>query len=99
MVRATLYLKIKAGHEDEFQQVWKGIAEQVAKAPGNVRQSLLRDPNDPSSFVLTSDWSDREKFHAFETSPEQDDLTAPIRSLRETARMTVLDFVYDIQGV
>ena len=98
MVRATINMKVKAGKENEFERVWKAIADKVREVPGNVRQALLRDPADPSSFVLTSDWQSREQFHAFERSPEQDDLTAPLRDLRESARMTVFDIVHDIEG-
>ena len=98
MVRATINMKVKAGKENEFERVWKAIADTVREVPGNVRQALLRDPADPSSFVLTSDWESREQFHAFERSPEQDELTAPLRGLRESARMTVFDFVHDIEG-
>ena len=98
MVRATLYMKVKEGRGQEFERVWREIAEEVRKAPGNIRQALTRDPEDPDSFVVTSDWSSREVFGEFERSPEQDDLTAPIRELRASARMTVHDLVVDIEG-
>ena len=98
MVRATLYMKIKAGRGPEFERVWREIAVHVRAAPGNVRQTLLRDPDDPDSFVVASDWENREAFHEFERSPEQDDLTAPLRDLRESARMTVHDVVTHIEG-
>jgi heme-degrading monooxygenase HmoA len=98
MVRATLYMKVKDGRGSEFERVWRAIAEEVRKVPGNMRQTLERDPDDPDSFVVTSDWSSREEFGKFERSPEQDDLTAPIRELRASARMTVHDLVFDIEG-
>jgi heme-degrading monooxygenase HmoA len=97
MVRASLYMKVKAGRGDEFERVWRAIADEVRKAPGNVRQALTRDPDDRDSFVVTSDWESREEFHAFETSPEQEDLTAPIRDLRDSARMTVHELVTHIE--
>ena len=90
-------MKVKAGRGDELEQVWQEIAEEVRKAPGNMRQALTRDPDDPDSFVVTSDWDSRETFHQFETSPEQDDLTAPLRDLRESARMTVHELVTHIE--
>lgn len=98
MVRATLHMKVKDGRGREFERVWREIAEEVRKVPGNLRQTLERDPDDPDSFVVSSDWSNRDEFGKFERSPEQDDLTAPIRELRASARMTVHDLVYDIEG-
>jgi heme-degrading monooxygenase HmoA len=98
MVRATLQMKVKEGRGREFERVWREIAEEVRKAPGNIRQALARDPEDPDSFVITSDWRSREAFGEFERSPEQDDLTAPIRELRASANMTVHELVVDIEG-
>lgn len=90
-------MKVKAGRGDEFEQAWRKIAEEVRMAPGNLRQALARDPEDRDSFVVTSDWENRETFHQFERSPEQDDLTAPLRDLRDSARMTVHELVAHIE--
>jgi heme-degrading monooxygenase HmoA len=98
MVRATLYMKVKDGRGSDFEREWLAIADEVRKVPGNIRQALSRDPEDPDSFVVTSDWRTREEFGKFERSSEQDDLTAPIRELRESARMTVQDLIFQIEG-
>jgi heme-degrading monooxygenase HmoA len=98
MVRATLTMKVRAGRERDFEQAWRVIAEQVRQTPGNLRQALLRDPGDPSTFVLTTDWESREAFGRFERSPEQDELTAPLRELRESARMTIYELVAHVEG-
>jgi heme-degrading monooxygenase HmoA len=98
MVRATLYMKVKDGRGSDFERAWRAIAEEVRKVPGNLRQALERDPDDADSFVVTSDWDTREAFGQFERSPEQDDLTAPLRELRANARMTVNELVTHIEG-
>jgi heme-degrading monooxygenase HmoA len=90
-------MKVKTGRGEEFEQAWRKIAAEVKQVPGNVRQALTRDPEDADSFVVTSDWESREAFSKFETSPEQDDLTAPLRDLRESARMTVHELVTHIE--
>jgi heme-degrading monooxygenase HmoA len=97
-VRATLFMKVKKGRGEEFESAWRKIADEVRKAPGNLRQTLTRDPQDSDSFTVTSDWSSREEFGQFERSPEQDDLTAPLRDLRASAHMTVHDLVVHIEG-
>lgn len=98
MVRATLTMKVQAGREDEFQSAWRAVAEVTRQMPGNLRQTLLRASDDPSTFVIVSDWEDRAAFGAFERSPEQDDLTAPLRALRESASMRVDDVVAHLEG-
>jgi len=97
-VRATLYMKVKAGREQEFERVWQTIAKRVYLEPGNLRQSLLRDTTGASSFVITSDWENREAFAQFERSPGQDALTAPLRELRESTRMVGYDVVADVEA-
>ncbi len=98
MVRATLQMRVKEGREDDFERAWREIAKEVQRGPGNLRQALLRDVDDPRSFVVTSDWESREAFTQFEQSPEQDELTAPLRELRESGKMTVHDLVVHIEG-
>jgi len=98
MVRATLHFKARPGRDAEVEATWRAIAEQVRHVPGNLRQALMRDPEDPTAFLLTSDWLDHATFTRFERSPEQDELTAPLRALRESARMTVHELVAHYEG-
>ncbi len=98
MIRATIEMKIKAGREGEFENAWEAIAGRVRSIPGNRRQELLRDPKNPSSYVLTSDWDTAEEFHAFERSTEQDELTRPLRDLRESSRMMVYSLIKHVEG-
>jgi heme-degrading monooxygenase HmoA len=90
-------MKVKAGREAEFESAWKKIAEQVRGTPGVLRQALARDPDDPGTFMVTSDWENREAFTRFERSPEQDDLTAPLRDLRESGRMVVYELTAHVE--
>jgi heme-degrading monooxygenase HmoA len=98
MIRATLHLKIRPGHELEFERAWQDVAVEVRHVPGSVRQALTRNERDPSAFTITSDWADRDSFHAFERSAAQDALTARLRALRESASMTVDDVVAHLES-
>ena len=43
--------------------------------------------------MITTEWESREAYSRFEHSPEQDELTAPLRALRERARQDISDIV------
>jgi heme-degrading monooxygenase HmoA len=89
MIRATLHMKIRPGRESEFQRAWQDVAEEVRHVPGCLRQALTKNESDPGAFTITSDWADEDSFRAFESSPEQDALTATLRALRESGSMRV----------
>jgi heme-degrading monooxygenase HmoA len=96
MVRVTLYMKVKAGKEPEFERAWHAVSERARHVPGNLRQTLMRDPSDDSTFVITTEWDSRETYRSFEVSTEQDEMTAPLRELRESARQVVYDVLADV---
>jgi heme-degrading monooxygenase HmoA len=98
MVRATLTMKVREGSEDDFEAAWHKVAAVARSEPGMVRQVLMRSADEPSTFIISSDWESREAFGRFEKSPDQDDLTAPLRELRESASMRVDEIVADVGG-
>ncbi len=98
MVRITLCMSVAAGRGADFEQAWRDVAVEARRATGNLRQDLLRDPNDPSSFVITSDWVSREAFERFEKSPEQDLLVAPLVQLRESVHMQVHELLVHVDA-
>lgn len=98
MIRAVLTMKVKEGTGTAFEQAWRDVAEQTRQVPGNLRQTLLVDQNEPDLFVITSDWVDRESFGRYERSDEQDRLTAPLRALRESAHMSIQTLVMHVEA-
>jgi heme-degrading monooxygenase HmoA len=98
MVRATLTMKVKSGKEPDFERAWHEVAERARQVPGNLRQTLMRDPDDQSTFVITTEWESRDAYKRFEVSPQQDELTAPLRALRETASQVIYDIVADVES-
>lgn len=97
-IRTTLTITVKDGREQEFEAAWLAVAEVVRANPDNLHQALARDRDNRSVYIITSDWRSAETFSAFEKSPQQDALTAPIRDLRESARMTVHDLLVCVEG-
>ncbi|MFI6496458.1 antibiotic biosynthesis monooxygenase family protein [Nonomuraea typhae] len=85
-VRVVLVMSVRRERTEEFERAWRKAASWVRSQPGCLRQSLCRTDED---YVLSSDWADEETFRRFERSPEQDDMTADLRRLRESSRMEV----------
>ena len=98
MIRATLKVRVRPGREAAFEAAWCAVAATVRDAPGNLRQALLADAADPRLFTITSDWESAAGFRAFETSVGQEELTAPLRDLRESATMSVDRLVVHVDG-
>jgi heme-degrading monooxygenase HmoA len=91
-------MQVQPGREADFEAAWRQVAAVTKSAPGNLRQALLRALDDPSTFIISSDWASREAFGQFEKSPEQDDLTAPIRELRVSASMRIDELVEHVEA-
>jgi quinol monooxygenase YgiN len=98
VVRVTLHMTVRAGCSEEFRSAWRVVADETSHVPGNLRQALLQDPQDPCVFVITSDWESAEAFHRYERSHDQDVLVAPLRRLRRSVSMTVHDLVVHVDG-
>ena len=73
-VRMTLTMQVGTADADEFITRCRPAADYAAGVPGCLGQAITaRDLSDGvTEFVITSDWADRESFHRFETSEEQD---------------------------
>jgi heme-degrading monooxygenase HmoA len=85
VVRTLLRMRTREGCEAEFQQAWRRAAEEISRVPGNLRQELLRDADDPQTFLITADWADRAAVDGFGRSSARETLTAALRNLREDA--------------
>jgi heme-degrading monooxygenase HmoA len=97
-VRAELTVTVAARDGQEFESAWSSVADWMRQRPGCLGQTLTRYRlGDPApidlTYVITSDWTTAEAFHAVERSEEQDRVTAPLRLLRRSARMTVQTIV------
>ena len=84
-VRTVLAMRTKEGCEDRFEAEWLSAAEEIRALDGCLHQDLVRDADDPRSYLIISDWADRERLDAFGRSEHRDRLLHMIRELRESA--------------
>ena len=90
-VRTLLRMRTREGCEAEFEQAWRRAAEEISRVPGNLRQELLRDVDDPRTFLITADWADRTAVDGFGRSSAREALTAALRDLREDASRSTFE--------
>jgi heme-degrading monooxygenase HmoA len=77
-VRVLVRTEITAGEEEAFEQAFDGVAGTMKGTPGHVRDELLRDVRERSSYVLVGDWTSREEFLAWFDDPRHPETTAPM---------------------
>ena len=97
-VRTILRMRTREGCEAEFEAAWRRAAAEIACVPGNRQQELIRDADDPRTFLITSDWTDRAAVDAFGRSSARDSLTAALRDLREDAARNTYEVLAVIPG-
>ena len=56
-VRTLLRMRTREGCEARFEEAWRTAAAEISRVPGNLRQELVRDADDPRTFLITSDWT------------------------------------------
>lgn len=84
-VRTVLAMRTRQGCEERFEAEWRAAAEEIRTLDGCLHQDLVRDADDPSSYLVISDWADRERLDAFGRSAHRDRLLRVVRELRESA--------------
>lgn len=97
VVRAELTMTVRAGDAAEFERRCALVRDWVRRQPECLRQTLCRADADEPTYVIVSDWTDRAAFRRFETSAEQDSMTAPLRELRKTVQMRLLTVVAHVE--
>ncbi|NIH88269.1 putative quinol monooxygenase [Amycolatopsis granulosa] len=97
-VRTVLAMRARAGCEQRFEAAWLSAAEEIGRLDGCLRQDLVRDTDDPRSYLIISDWADRELLEAFGRSEHRDRMMRVVRELRESARRQTYQVLYSLRS-
>lgn len=65
MLTVGMNYQVLPGREKDFEDVFAGVLKVMADISGHTKSHLYRDVFDSSSYVIISDWSDREAFDGF----------------------------------
>jgi 2-polyprenyl-6-methoxyphenol hydroxylase-like FAD-dependent oxidoreductase/heme-degrading monooxygenase HmoA len=97
-VRTILRMKVLEGCEAAFERAWRDAARDISRVPGNVRQELVQDADDPRTFLIISDWTDRAAVDTFGRSNAREKLTAALRDMREDADRHTYELRHVVDG-
>lgn len=65
LVTFGLNYDVKPGHNEEFERVTRESLELMKTVEGHRETRLYRDVNNPNSYLIYSDWENKEAFSAF----------------------------------
>lgn len=65
MVTVGMNYKVLPGKEAIFENAFRKVLQAMNGMPGHTTSHMYRDIDDPNSYVILSDWNDREAFDAF----------------------------------
>nr|WP_320064882.1 antibiotic biosynthesis monooxygenase family protein [Micromonospora sp. RTGN7] len=91
-------MRTRQGCEERFEAAWLSAAEKIRTLDGCLHQDLIRDADDPRSYLIVSDWADRERLDAFGRSEDRDHLMRVVRELRESAQRYTYQVLYVVRG-
>jgi heme-degrading monooxygenase HmoA len=83
--RMMVFATIKPGEEKAFEEAFKEVTSKVKGTPGHISDELLRDvsegqdPDEPTRYILLSEWESTEAFLAWEDAPIHMQTTTPMR--------------------
>ncbi|NUU24216.1 MAG: TcmI family type II polyketide cyclase [Streptomycetaceae bacterium] len=77
-LRVLLMLEIHDGSQERFLAAYESIRDQVARVPGHLHDQLCQSIDDPTQWLITSEWDSADTFLAWVDSPEHQLMVQPL---------------------
>lgn len=75
MITVGMNYEVRAGKEQTFEDGFRKVLEVMGTTNGHVKSRLFRDIDSPGSYLIHSEWKDKESFTAFIRSAAFADVT------------------------
>ncbi|MEV6841476.1 SchA/CurD-like domain-containing protein [Streptomyces sp. NPDC051133] len=84
-LRVVLLVDVHDGAQQQFLEAYEQLGKQVAKVPGHVSDQLCQSIENPSQWLITSEWESAPPFLAWVNSEEHVRMVEPLHScVRDT---------------
>ena len=78
--RVVFLLKLKPGASEQFLETYEGVRHEVAGGvKGHIVDQVCQSPEDPDSWLITSEWESIDDFFAWEATEEHREQAKPMR--------------------
>lgn len=85
-VRVLVYATAADAGGDAVTAAYHRISEDLAGTPGLLGNALLRSVHGSTGFVVMSEWTDLDAFHAWEVGAAHRQTTSPLRPFQDSSR-------------
>ncbi|HEY3243023.1 MAG TPA: antibiotic biosynthesis monooxygenase [Phycisphaerae bacterium] len=65
MITVGMNYQVRDGKQSVFENAFNKVLHAMQGMPGHMQSFLYRDVNDPLSYLIVSEWNDRQAFDAF----------------------------------
>ena len=97
--RVVFLIRTKPEARDRFLDAYESIRHEVAEGvDGHIVDQVCRSPDDPDSWLITSEWDTLEHFLAWERTQEHRDLAQPLRECMAEATSLKFEVVEETVG-
>ncbi|WKX16262.2 antibiotic biosynthesis monooxygenase family protein [Streptomyces sp. NL15-2K] len=94
-VRVVRLLRVRDGMEAHFVKSYQGVLERAERSPGHLGEQLCRSVDDPTRWLLTSEWESLEHVKQWRTDPDHTALVEPLNACLHDDRWTAVFHVTD----
>lgn len=85
--RVIFLIRLKPGAQAQFLEAYESIRHEVARGvKGHIVDQVCQSPDDPDSWMITSEWESLDDFLAWERTEEHRELARPLRECFAEAR-------------
>jgi heme oxygenase (mycobilin-producing) len=94
--RVVFLIRLKPNSQEAFLQGYEAIRHEVAEGvQGHLVDQVCQSPDDPDSWVITSEWESLEDFLAWERTEEHRETVKPMRECMAEARSLKFEVVQE----
>ncbi|MFH0240979.1 SchA/CurD-like domain-containing protein [Streptomyces sp. HK10] len=97
-LRAVLLVDLQEGAQQRFLDAYERMCAQVASVPGHISDQLCQSIENPSQWLITSEWESAPPFLAWVNSEEHLETVRPLRACVRTMRPLRFGILRETRG-